>query len=273
MSAALAVGPLVVPYSLLLLLSLAVASFTVVRHLGRKSGVDAEPGLWRALVVGLVLARLGFVYEFREAYLSNPLSILDIRDGGWNALAGFVGAWFYVLSQGMRSPPIRRPLHGALWTASLGWLAGSMALSATAESGKPLPSLALQTLEGKTLDLAAFRGRPTVLNLWATWCPPCAREMPVMASAQALNPAVNFVFIDQGESAEQVGAWLSQRQLHLRNVIVDGSRQVGAALDHAAYPTTLFFNARGELVATRVGELSKATLTQRLEQLTRLGQK
>lgn len=268
MSAALAVGPWAVPYPLLLLLALAVASFAVARHLGRKSGVDAEPGLWGALVVGLVLARLGFVYEFREAYLSNPASLLDIRDGGWNPLAGFVGAWFYALSQSVRSPPLRRPLHGALWMASLGWLAGSMALSATTGGGKPLPSLALHTLEGKTLDLATFRGRPTVVNLWATWCPPCAREMPVMASAQALNPGVNFVFVNQGETAEQVGAWLSQRQLQLRNVIVDGSRQVGAALDHAAYPTTLFFDARGALVATRVGELSKATLTQKLNQLT-----
>lgn len=132
-----------------------------------------------------------------------------------------------------------------------------------------MPALALPTLDGQTLDLIALRGKPTVLNLWATWCPPCAREMPVMAGAQSQNPSVNFVFVDQGESADQVAAWLSQRQLHLRNVVLDSSRQVGAAFDHAAYPTTLFFDAKGRLVATRIGELSAATLAQKLNQITK----
>jgi thiol-disulfide isomerase/thioredoxin len=266
---ALVIGPLAVPWSLLLVMAVTATTFGMARRTGKKDGVDAEPALWRALVLGLVLARLGFVYEFRDAYLAAPLGIIDIRDGGWSALSGFVGAWLYVLSQTRRHPAMRRPLHRALWTASAGWLAGSLALAATSGAGTPLPSMALPALDGQTVDLASFRGKPTVLNLWATWCPPCAREMPTLANAQAQHPAVNFVFVNQGEPAAQVAAWLSQRQLALRNVMLDRSRRVGAALDHSAYPTTLFFDADGRLVATRIGELSAATLTQKLDQITK----
>ena len=49
--------------------------------------------------VGVVVARLAFVWEFRSAYLASPLDMLDIRDGGWSATAGFVGAWLFALSQ------------------------------------------------------------------------------------------------------------------------------------------------------------------------------
>lgn len=104
-----------------------------------------------------------------------------------------------------------------------------------------------------------------MVNLWATWCPPCVREMPVLQKAQADHPGVNFVFVNQGESADKVAAWLVARKLSLRNVLLDGQGQIGAAFKQRALPTTLFFNAKGQLVSMRVGELSAATLTERLQ--------
>lgn len=129
MNNALVLEPLVLPYSLLLVFAVAAVIFRMAKHVGKKDGVDAVPVLWRALVFGLVLARLGFVYEFRDAYLASPLSVIDIRDGGWSALSGFVGGWFYLLSQSMRRPVTRRPLHRALWTASAAGLVGSLAFA------------------------------------------------------------------------------------------------------------------------------------------------
>lgn len=104
-----------------------------------------------------------------------------------------------------------------------------------------------------------------VVNLWATWCAPCRREMPVLQQAQAARPEVHFVFLNQGESAERVLAFLGSQQLPLRNVLLDAHGQAGAQLGHRALPTTLFYDASGRLVDTRVGELSHATLAQRLE--------
>ena len=119
------------------------------------------------------------------------------------------------------------------------------------------------------IRLDAFIGKPTVVNLWATWCGPCVREMPVLHQAQLDHPAVNFVFVNQGEQPERVGAWLKHRSLPLRNVLIDGKGEAGSAFDQRALPTSLFFDARGQWVATRIGELSRATLTEKLQAASR----
>ena len=130
-----------------------------------------------------------------------------------------------------------------------------------------MPQLALPASDGTTVRLASFQGRPTVVNLWATWCPPCQREMPVLQQAQASRPDVHFLFLNQGESPQQVAAYLAKSGLQLRNVLLDARGEAGAALGHRALPTTLFFDASGRLIDTRVGELSEASLAQRLSDL------
>src|SRR5699024_3535079 len=55
-------------------------------------------------------------------------------------------------------------------------------------SGPPLPDLDLAALDERPVSLVSYMGQPVVLNLWATWCPPCRREMPVFEQAQAEFP-------------------------------------------------------------------------------------
>ena len=89
----------------------------------------------------------------------------------------------------------------------------------------------------------------------------------MLQQAQVDSPGVNFVFLNQGESADTVGAWLQARKLPMRNVLMDETTQAGAAFKQRALPTTLFFDAEGRLVSTRIGELSAATLAERLRAL------
>jgi thiol-disulfide isomerase/thioredoxin len=262
---AMVVGPFVVPYSLLLALAAVASTLYVGKRSGRDAGIDVESALWHTLLVGLVVARLAFVWEFRSAYLASPLDVLDIRDGGWSPTAGFVGAWLFALSRGRRLPGLHRPLRAALMVGTVVWAAGTVALSVRPDTGQELPALSLTSLEGRPVNLAEFKGKPTVVNLWATWCPPCVREMPVLHQAQVERPGVNFVFLNQGESAEKVGAWLQARNLPMRNVLMDANWQAAAAFKQRALPTTLFFDAKGRLVSMRIGELSAAPLTERLQ--------
>jgi thiol-disulfide isomerase/thioredoxin len=265
---AMVVGPFVLPYSLLLAFAAGASTLYVGNRSGRKAGIDVESVLWSTLLVGLVVARLAFVWEFRSAYFASPLGVLDIRDGGWNPTAGFVGAWLFALSRRERIPGLQKPLRSALLVGTMVWAVGTVALSVRPDTGQELPALRLTSLDGRPIDLAEFKGKPTVVNLWATWCPPCVREMPVLHQAQIDRPGVNFVFLNQGESADKVGVWLQARNLPMRNVLMDANWQAAAAFKQRALPTTLFFDAKGRLVSTRVGELSAATLTERLQALT-----
>ena len=191
------------PTSLLfMLIAVTVAAF-IGRWFGRRVDVDVEPMLFQALVVGVVVARLAFVLQYSTTYQASPLAVFDIRDGGWRPLAGFAAAWLFVLARLFKKPTLRKPLLAAVFAGTLIWGGGIFSLSLPSDDQK-LPTLALVSLQGSTVDLAQFEGKPTVINLWATWCPPCVREMPVLHQAQAANPEVNFVFINQGESALRV---------------------------------------------------------------------
>jgi len=269
MSGAIPIGPLLVPLPLLIVfVSVGVASW-VGRHLGRRAGVEAEAVPWQALLIGIAVARLAFVAQFAPIYLESLLAIVDIRDGGWNPVAGFAAAWLYAGLRLWRTPALRRPLVGALLAATLLFAAGHWLVEPRGESAMRLPALAFESLDGETVRLDAFAGKPTVVNLWATWCPPCVREMPVLRNAQQARSDVHFVFIDQGESGEQVRRWLDAAGLQLHNVLLDPDRNATSVFEQNGYPVTLFFDADGRLVDTRIGALSPATLQARLARVTK----
>jgi thiol-disulfide isomerase/thioredoxin len=101
-------------------------------------------------------------------------------------------------------------------------------------------------LQGTPQGLGGLaQGRPLVVNLWATWCPPCRREMPVLAKAQQQIPGACFVFVDQGEVAFTVQKFLNTSQLVFANVLLDPGKKLGEQLGPMALPTTLFYDASG----------------------------
>jgi len=114
---------------------------------------------------------------------------------------------------------------------------------------------------------APGRGHVTVVNLWASWCGPCRREMPAFVRAQARHPTLRFIYANQGETAAIVDAFLQRENLHLDNVVMDPDRSLMTAFHTAGIPTTLFFDARGALVSSRVGELSDAALEDEIAKL------
>jgi len=267
MNQALQIGPLSLPFSVLLtMVAIALGGF-VANRLARAAGIEVEPTLTYMLLVGLVAARLAFVLRWRDQYFDLPLSILNIRDGGWEPTAGVVVALLFGLQRAHRRAGLRKPVLAAAFTTGTVLLLGGIATFMMAPSAAPLPPLTLSSLEGRSVSLADFAGKPTVVNLWATWCPPCRREMPALQQVQAANPDVNIVFVNQGEEAATIVAFLDRQGLALSNVLVDPQSSTGAALGHSALPTTLFFDAHGRLASTRIGELSQATLTQRLASL------
>jgi thiol-disulfide isomerase/thioredoxin len=265
----LLIGPLAVPASLLVFMAALWTGWAAGSRIARSRKTLVETELAVLLVAGLLAARMVFVAQYGELYAAAPLAVLDIRDGGWHPLAGLAAAAAAAGILALRRRTLAWPLAVALGTSASVWIVATLALSSFEPPGAGLPRLTLAAISGEQVPLERFKGKPVVLNLWATWCPPCVREMPILERAQDEHQDVHFVFVNQGEQAPAVRAFLARRGIALQNVLLDPGGQVGVGQGHRALPTTLFFDREGRLVDTRSGELSRATLAQRLESLAR----
>lgn len=184
---------------------------------------------------------------------------MERKSGLATAVIAAVGiAWRHV--------DLRKGLAGALIAGCAVLGAGALALSVGGHA-ETLPDVTLANLEDEPVRLASLAGKPVVVNMWASWCPPCRREMPVLAKAEAERRDVVFIFANQGEFAPAVKSYLSKEGLVLHNVLLDHIGAIARLAGARGLPTTLFFNARGELVERRTGELSPATLAERLDKL------
>ncbi len=266
MNDAVAIGPLVLPWTFVHLCLAGAASLAVAGVIARRRRVDAGPLLWRSLLVALVVARLGFVYQYKELYVAHPLSVFNVRDGGWSPEVGIIAMWMFATFRLRNAPALRMPVSVPLALGTALFIAGQILL-AMRPPAEPLPAFAFEQLEGGRLDLAALRGKPVLINLWASWCGPCVREMPMLADAQRERPDVQFVFLNQGEAPAVVAKWLASQRLTLRHVAIDEQRQASAVFRQAGYPTTLLFDGSGRLVAKRTGELSQPALEAMLGRL------
>jgi YD repeat-containing protein len=237
--------------------------------LGRRHRVPVSDTLFTLLLVAFIGARLIFVVRYWDEY-DGLLAGLDIRDGGFDILGGIVIGLGYAGWALWRSPRQRVPLSGALLAGGLVW--GLIAGSATLieHQSRPLPNVALTTRSGEKINLPQMSQasqQPMVVNLWASWCPPCIREIPVFEEAQKNETDVTFVFVNQGESPAHIDAFMDEHGFSLDNVWLDPRNAVGQATGAHAMPTTLYYDANGQLVSTHFGELSSATLRRGLERL------
>ncbi|MDD0974088.1 TlpA disulfide reductase family protein [Pseudomonas fontis] len=261
-------GPVAIALDhLLLLLALGLATLVGWR-VAKRGGDNPESTLFSLFLIGLLAARVGFVLSYWSMYREDLLQIVDIRDGGFLGWAGLLAVVLGALWYGWRRVALRRPLGWGLLSGALFWLLASWA-SQIYEQGTQLPNLTLRDAQGQSVALERYRGRPLVINLWATWCPPCRREMPVLQQAQDEFPDVHFVFVNQGETPQIVTTFLATTGLNLSHVLFDAGGQLAQQVGSMALPTTLFYDAEGRLVGSHLGELSRASLRHALGAIDR----
>jgi len=248
---------------LLLILALALATLVGWR-VAKRGGENPESVLFSLFLLGLLAARIGFVIAYWRYFHQDPLQMLDLRDGGFVVWAGLLAVVVGAVIWGWRRAGLRRPLGWGLCSGLAFWLLASLS-SNLYEKGTQLPDMVLRNANGESVQLGSYKGGPLVINLWATWCPPCRREMPVLQNAQHQHENVTFLFVNQGESMQSVSTFLETQGLNLSNVLFDSGGQLGQKVGSMALPTTLFYNADGRLLASHLGELSEASLARALE--------
>lgn len=263
---ALRLGPLAVPFGpLILVLGYGVATIVAARL--RKAGRgDAEPALLPLLALALVAARASFVLRHAADY-PGIVAMLDVRDRAIDPWAGWIVAALGTAFWAWRRPALRRSLPASAAAGAAVVLAASGLLALLQPSLPPLPDLTLQRLDGRPLALRDLRGRPLVVNLWATWCPPCRHELPTLVQAARQRNGVGIVLIDEGEPASRVAEFLRREGLAPPLVALDPSGALLARYRSPGLPTTLFVAADGTVQWVHVGELSAATLQQGIARL------
>lgn len=122
--------------------------------------------------------------------------------------------------------------------------------------GNLAPGFGLQTPGGQTISLNDFRGRPVLLNFWATWCPPCRAEMPLLqriADNKALSEkGLVVVGVDLGETPATVDAFMKSNGYSF-TVVLDRDQIVGEHYNVGGIPTTFFIDKDGIIREVRVG--------------------
>lgn len=249
-------GPLAVAADRLLAIGALWAFVAVVSASRRWIGGDPVRPAFIAVAAGILAARLGFVAENWKAFAVEPWSAAFVWQGGFSPTFG-LGAAVVTLIAMLRGSARALTLV-ALITVSAAWLVGARLIQ---PPPRPFPaSLSAARLDGQPLALDEFRGRPFVINLWATWCAPCRREMPMLAEVAAANRDVPVLLIHQGEDAHRVAAFLREQGLASSNVLRDPGGDVGQALGSSALPTTAFVSGDGVIMELHIGEISRAAL-------------
>jgi thiol-disulfide isomerase/thioredoxin len=257
-------GPFALSMShLLLILALGLATLVGWR-VAKRGGANPESALFSLFVLGLLVARLAFVIAYWPQFRPELLHVIDLRDGGFIVWPGVVAVALGGLWHGWRRPALRRPLGLGLSSGLLFWLLASLAASIHEQGGR-MPEISLRNAAGESVQLADYQGRPVVINLWATWCPPCRREMPVLQKAQAERDDVVFLFANQAESPQTVATFLATQGLQLHNVLFDDGGRLAEQVGSRALPTTIFYQPDGRLLGSHLGELSTASLTRYLD--------
>lgn len=119
--------------------------------------------------------------------------------------------------------------------------------------GETPPAIVFAAPDGKTVTLAAFKGKPVLVNLWATWCIPCVVELPTLdKAAQDLAGKVQVLAISQDTDAAKVAPFLAAKRLLALKPYVDA--KMGLSIGYqASLPMTLMIGSDGHEIWRRMG--------------------
>lgn len=258
------VGPFILAAERLAAILLIGAFLGFASIIGRRSGAPAGDLAWAAILAGVIAARLTYVAIHYEAFLPEPWAILAVWQGGFTPWAGVLAGIAFILIARKSSRPAIALSGGAAFLFLVSIITGNVL---ERRQQVPFPAgMTVETLQGTEVHLGTLKGQPFVVNLWASWCGPCRREMPMLIDV-AVASSVPVLMINQGETAEQAVRYLEREGLPADMILLDADQRLSAGLGSRALPITVFVDARGNIRKRHVGEISRAALLEGIERI------
>lgn len=170
------------------------------------------------------------------------------------------------------APRFLAPLLAFLLVAVLGWLLlrpASRPAGVAALEGQRAPTFVLKALDGSSVNLESFRGRPLVLNFWASWCGPCKQEAPLFKQLDERRIRQDFQILGvlfQESSEKNARAFVRNYGLTYPNAL-DTNLDAGSAYEVSGLPQTVFIDARGMIRHIHRGGLDRDELNVGLKKI------
>ena len=154
---------------------------------------------------------------------------------------------------------------------SAGQQTNSATESSTEEANEnSAPDFTVTDANGNNVKLSDFKGKPVVVNFWATWCYYCVKEMPDFNEAYKENPDVQFLMVNatgaNGETVDSAKAYIQQEKYEFP-IFFDTQQEALRAYGVSSFPQTIFIDKDGNIVSHRIGMLTKDSLEMEIEKI------
>ena len=137
-----------------------------------------------------------------------------------------------------------------------------------ARVGAMAPDFTTESLDGATVQLSRYRGKPVLLNFWATWCAPCQDEMPLIQRASDIYKSQGLVVLAidyQQTDTSSMQSFLHRVDAHFP-ALFDPAGQIAAEYGvNIGLPVSVFIDRSGKVSFIQLGQMSNTVLQQRLQ--------
>ena len=129
------------------------------------------------------------------------------------------------------------------------------------------PQFTLTDLDGNMVSLSDYAGTPLLVNFWATWCPPCRSELPLIQEYQdKFGDEFIVLALSGGETAQDVQSFITANGYTFM-VLLDSEYAVAEQYGVRGYPTSFFIDANGAIQKTHIGELTEPMIVAYLAEI------
>jgi thiol-disulfide isomerase/thioredoxin len=290
MPEAFSIGPFLIPTRTAGFLLLALFALWTVHRVAIYLKADVnlcvrigEQGLW----IGIVASRPSFVLLNWSSFSAKPWTILYLWQPGYSFSVGLVAALAYIFYRIYRQEVERRravvsSLSAGFALPVLLFIGMLLTMNRFVDveiyiPGDTVPNDKVTDLYGEPASFADFVGKGLVVNFWATWCPPCRREMPLLEEVynkyKSRNITVIGVSVDNSRDAiknyvESVSVtYPIWEDSVIRSNNLPGGTSLSSMFGVVGFPTTFFIDANGVIQSSYVGELNLAILNKRISGL------